>query len=101
MALDTIFALSSGAGVSGVAIIRLSGEVAFEAVADLTRSSLPAPRLASVRKFSKNQVRFDEGLVIRFPSPASFTGEDVVELHVHGESLPLMRSLNLWQPSMG
>ena len=85
MALDTIFALSSGAGVSGVAIIRLSGELAFEAVADLTRSSLPPPRLALVRKiFEKSGEILDEGLVIRFPSPASFTGEDVVELHVHG-----------------
>ena len=58
MALDTIFALSSGAGVSGVAIIRVSGELAVEAVADLTRSSLPAPRQATVRKLFENQGRF-------------------------------------------
>ena len=85
MALDTIFALASGAGVSGVAIIRLSGEQAFKTVADLTRSSLPLPRSAVLRKFfEKSGKIIDEGLVIRFPSPASFTGEDVAELHVHG-----------------
>ena len=85
MASDTIFALASGAGVSGVAIIRLSGEQAFKTVADLTRSSLPLPRSAVLRKFFEKSGRIiDEGLVIRFPSPASFTGEDVAELHVHG-----------------
>ena len=74
-----------------VAIIRLSGELAFEG-GGAYAIQFAGPRLASVKKFSKKQVRFDEGLVIRFPSPASFTGEDVVSSCSRG-SLPLMRSL--------
>jgi tRNA modification GTPase len=84
---DTIFALSSGRGRSGVAIIRLSGSGARTA---LEAISGPAPdvRQASLRKLidPTSSELLDEAVVLRFDAPASFTGEDVVELHVHGGS---------------
>lgn len=90
---DTIFALSSGAGVTaGVAIIRVSGPDARTClgkliqVKDPTTPSFPRPRYASVRKLydPDDGELLDEALVLFFPGPRSFTGEDVVELHIHG-----------------
>ncbi|TNE65118.1 MAG: tRNA uridine-5-carboxymethylaminomethyl(34) synthesis GTPase MnmE [Alphaproteobacteria bacterium] len=83
---DTIFALSSGAGVAGVAVVRLSGPASFMALERLSGKAVPAPRLASVRLLSDpaTGARLDQALVIAFKAPASFTGEDVVELHLHG-----------------
>ncbi len=81
---DTIFALSSGALPAGLAVIRLSGNQAFTAAETL------AGRLATDRKASLRTIRgrtgaiIDQGLVVGFPGPNSFTGEDCVELHVHG-----------------
>lgn len=81
---DTIFALSSGALPSGVAIVRVSGpgvRHALETIVD----SVPEPRrplLCSLR--DEGGALIDRGLVLFFPSPASFTGEDVAEFHVHG-----------------
>jgi tRNA modification GTPase len=82
---DTIFALSSGRGRAGVAVVRLSGPAAAGAVQALTGAERPKPRLASLRKFSGSDgTLIDEGLVLWFPEPGSFTGEDVAEFHVHG-----------------
>ncbi|WP_420839988.1 tRNA uridine-5-carboxymethylaminomethyl(34) synthesis GTPase MnmE [Allorhizobium sonneratiae] len=80
----TIFALSTGSLPSGVAVIRLSGPRMETVVAKLC-GSLPKPRQASLRTIhlSNGQV-LDSGLVIVFPGPASFTGEDCAEFHVHG-----------------
>lgn len=82
---DTIFALSSGRGRSGVAVIRLSGP---DARAALEAMAGPAPdaRQAVLRKLidPDGGELLDEALVLRFDAPSSFTGEDVVELHVHG-----------------
>ncbi|MDJ0930422.1 tRNA uridine-5-carboxymethylaminomethyl(34) synthesis GTPase MnmE [Breoghania sp.] len=82
---ETIYALSSGDLPSGVAVVRISGpRVRF--VVETLCGSLPAPRRASVRKLrdpAKGEV-LDEALVLFFERPASFTGEDVVEFHLHG-----------------
>lgn len=81
----TIFALASGAGVSGVAVIRISGPDAGPAIAALTGRPLPVPRQAALRRFRDGQGReIDQGLVLWFPGPHSFTGEDVAELQIHG-----------------
>ena len=82
---DTIFALSSGRGRAGVAVVRVSGPAAGGALQTLAGPQLPAPRLATLRKIRRrNGESIDDGLILWFPEPASFTGEDVVEFHVHG-----------------
>jgi len=81
---DTICALASGGLPSGVAVIRISGPAAFDAVSALI-GPLPRPRHASLRtlKSSAGDI-LDRGLVLTFPGPNSFTGEDCAELQVHG-----------------
>lgn len=84
---DTIFALSSGAGRAGVAVIRLSGPMAGATLcALLGRDILPKARHAVYAPIRdpKTDERLDDAVAIYFAGPASFTGEDVVELHVHG-----------------
>ncbi|WP_374654125.1 tRNA uridine-5-carboxymethylaminomethyl(34) synthesis GTPase MnmE [Dongia sp.] len=123
---DTIYALATPAGRSGVAIFRLSGPGAAEALQKLTAKALPAPRMAVRRRLfappleeqalppsggrsggghlggksrhlrpptqpsplkvggDVDPIPLDDALVLYFPGPASFTGEDVVELHIHG-----------------
>lgn len=84
-ASQTIYALASGAGQGGIAVLRLSGPQTADAVRSLTGKSLPAPRYASRAYFrAENGEILDDGLVLWFPAPASFTGEDVAELHIHG-----------------
>lgn len=82
----TIFALASAPGRAGVAIIRLSGPAAGSALQQLTRQALPAPRQASLRKILRTTdgALLDRAMVLWFPAPQSFTGEDVAELHLHG-----------------
>ena len=82
----TIYALSSGPGISGIAVIRVSGKNTAEVIKKLTGSKLPPPRMATLKKFNKNGGKelIDEGVIIWFPAPNSYTGEDLVELHVHG-----------------
>lgn len=81
---DTIFALSSGPPPAGVAVVRVSGpnvRFGLETIID----SIPEPRRASLQNIKDSTARLiDRGLVLFFPGPASFTGEDIVELHVHG-----------------
>jgi tRNA modification GTPase len=84
MSSDTIFALSSGPPPAGVAIIRVSGPAVRFGLETLI-DSIPEPRRAtlhSIRGSDGNTL--DHGLVLFFPAPASFTGEDVAEFHVHG-----------------
>ena len=83
---ETVFALASGAGRAGVAVVRLSGPAAGSALTSLTGCRLPPPRRATVAQLCDPQSGdlLDRGLVLWFPRPASFTGEDVVELHLHG-----------------
>ena len=82
----TIYALSSGPGVSGVAIIRISGSEAAEVIKLLTKKDLPKPRMATLRKINNINTSelIDEGIIIWFPGPESYTGEDMAEIHVHG-----------------
>ncbi len=81
---DTIFALSSGAAPSGVAVIRLSGSGVRFGLETLL-GSVPAPRQAALRTIrAPDGEILDRGLVLFFAAPASFTGEDVAELQVHG-----------------
>ena len=82
----TIYALSSGPGISGVSIIRISGPKTKDVISKLTGKKLPKPRVASLRKFNKiNQNELiDEGILIWFPGPQSYTGEDMAEFQVHG-----------------
>ena len=82
----TIYALSSGPGVSGIAVIRVSGKNTSEVIKKLTGSKLPPPRVATLKKFNKNGQKslIDEGVIIWFPGPNSYTGEDLAEFHVHG-----------------
>lgn len=80
---ETIFALSSGAPPSGVAVVRVSGpRVRF--VLETTIGSVPAPRRAVLRDIVGGDQPIDRGLVLFFPGPGSFTGEDVAEFHLHG-----------------
>ncbi|MGI9394551.1 MAG: tRNA uridine-5-carboxymethylaminomethyl(34) synthesis GTPase MnmE, partial [Boseongicola sp.] len=81
--MDTIFALATARGKSGVAVIRISGPSALTAASQLCE--LPTgPRRAALRNFRWHGELLDEGLVLSFFAPNSFTGEDVVELHTHG-----------------
>jgi len=82
----TIYALSSGSGISGIAVIRVSGKNTKEVIKKLTGSGLPRPRVATLKKFNKNGEKnlIDEGVVLWFPAPNSYTGEDLAEFHVHG-----------------
>jgi tRNA modification GTPase len=81
---ETIFALASGRGRAGVAVIRISGPNSSAALVRLT-GRLPPPRRASQARIRDDAGELlDAGLILWFPAPASFTGEDVAELHVHG-----------------
>ncbi|HVZ02713.1 MAG TPA: tRNA uridine-5-carboxymethylaminomethyl(34) synthesis GTPase MnmE [Dongiaceae bacterium] len=108
MTAGTVFALATPAGRSGIAVFRISGPQAGAALRALTGRDLPAPRCAARRRFRKpdrpvdpspkpstgpsdviddgaiDDGAIDDGLALWFPAPASFTGEDVAELHVHG-----------------
>ena len=82
----TIYALSSGPGISGVAVIRISGEETAKVIKLLTGKEIPKPRVATLRKINKINTSelIDEGLILWFPGPESYTGEDMAEIHVHG-----------------
>ncbi len=82
----TIFALASGAGKSGVSVFRISGPKAKETLRLCASASIPPPRKASFREIVNPQTKetIDKALVLFFPGPDSYTGEDVVELHTHG-----------------
>ncbi len=82
----TIYALSSGPGISGVSIIRVSGPDTKKVIEKLTGKEIPSPRIASLRKINNINTSelIDEGLIIWFPAPESYTGEDMAEFHVHG-----------------
>ena len=82
----TIYALSSGPGISGVAVIRLSGIDTSKVIKLLTGKEPPRPRVATLRKINKINTSdlIDEGLILWFPGPESYTGEDMAEIQVHG-----------------
>src|SRR5258705_8028067 len=81
---QTIFALSSGRPPSAISIVRVSGPLAGTALTSLA-GRLPAPRMAArVLLHDANEQPIDDAVVLWFPAPASATGEDVAEFHVHG-----------------
>jgi tRNA modification GTPase len=84
--MNTIYALSSGPGVAGVAVIRISGPDTSKVVRLLTGYSVPRPRVATLRKINKINTSelIDEGIILWFPGPESYTGEDMAEIQVHG-----------------
>ena len=82
----TIYALSTGPGISGVAIIRVSGKETKKVIEQLTNKKIPEPRMATLRKINKINTSelIDEGIILWFPGPESYTGEDMAEIQVHG-----------------
>jgi tRNA modification GTPase len=82
----TIYALSTGPGISGVAIIRISGDDTKKIIQSLTNHAVPEPRVATLRKINKTNTSelIDEGIILWFPGPESYTGEDMAEFHIHG-----------------
>ena len=82
----TIYALSTGPSVSGIAIIRVSGGQTKKVIKLLTNGTIPKPRKATLRKINKINTSelIDEGIILWFPGPESYTGEDMAEFHVHG-----------------
>ena len=82
----TIYALSTGPGISGIAVIRVSGKNTAKVVKKITGDKLPNPREATRRKFNyiNTNELIDEGVLLWFPGPNSYTGEDLAEFHVHG-----------------
>ncbi len=82
----TIYALSTGPGVSGIAVIRISGLETANVVKSITNKELPKPRVATLRKIKNINTHelIDEGIILWFPGPESYTGEDMAEIHVHG-----------------
>jgi tRNA modification GTPase len=82
----TIYALSTGPGVSGIAVIRISGSETLKVIELLTGKRRPNPRVATLRKINKINTSelIDEGIILWFPGPESYTGEDMAEIQVHG-----------------
>ena len=82
----TIYALSTGPVISGVAIIRVSCEDTKKVIKLLTNRAVPEPRVATLRKINKHNTSelIDEGIILWFPGPESYTGEDMAEFHIHG-----------------
>lgn len=82
---ETIYALSSAPGRAAIAVVRVSGPDAADAITKLTARPLPAPRQVRLRSIrDKDGGLIDQALVLWFPAPASETGEDVAEFHLHG-----------------
>ena len=83
-----IYALSSGKGPSGIAIIRLSGNSILGIVKSISKQTTLKEKELNICKFynPKNNVLIDEGLLLWFPAPNSYTGEDLAEFHIHGSN---------------
>lgn len=92
--LDTIYALATPPGKGGVAVVRVSGPRALDGLVSLTGKKTLPPRQAVFCKFVDPVSRetLDEGIALFFRSPASFTGEDIAEYHLHG-GMAVVRAL--------
>ena len=84
--MDTIFALASAQGKAGVAVIRVSGPLAHSAAAGMAGGDLPPRGMKLCTLRDETGSRLDDGLVLTFQAPASFSGEDVAELQIHGST---------------
>lgn len=100
---STIFAPATAPGRSGVAVIRVSGPDAGRAALAMTGRPLPQARVASLRQFRDpaNGDVLDHGMLVWFPGPRSFTGEDVAEFHIHGGRAVLGGMLDVLGQQMG
>tara|TARA_S200000501_G_scaffold162415_1_gene153073 strand:+ start:2373 stop:3743 length:1371 start_codon:yes stop_codon:yes gene_type:complete len=94
MTSDTIAAIATASGLSGIGIVRISGANALEIAKNICSASL-SPREACFTHFIDQGDIVDQGIVIYFPAPNSFTGEDVIELQGHGSNIVLNQLLNL------
>ena len=94
MASDTIAAIATASGIGGIGIVRISGTNALKIAQNICSASL-TPREACFTHFFDQGNIIDQGIVIYFPAPNSFTGEDVVELQGHGSNVVLNQLLNL------
>lgn len=92
--MDTIFALATAQGRAGVAVVRVSGP-SSHAAGRLLCGTLPEPGCFAVRALRADGELLDRALVLTFAAPHSFTGEDVIELHLHGSIAILQRVLNV------
>lgn len=93
--MDTIFAQATAGGKAGIAVIRLSGPQAIE-IAEKIAGPLPPARESALRSVvDLDSMVLDQALVLRFDQPHSFTGEDVVELHLHGSVAVVQAVLQL------
>ena len=91
---DTIAAIATAPGIGGVGIIRISGEKLLPLAQRLSQRSNIRARYAYLSSFyDHNKEVIDQGLLLFFPAPYSFTGEDVIELHIHGGPIVLNRLL--------
>ncbi len=92
-----IYALSSGKGPSGIAIIRLSGDKAIEISKTITTKANLKFREINFCKFinPKNNRMIDEGILLLFPAPNSFTGQNIAEFHIHGSNAVIKEFLNV------
>ena len=87
---DTIVAIASGAGPGGIGVVRLSGSRAENIALTLSQRRSLTPRVAHYSQFVDNNLNpIDDGILLFFPAPASFTGEDVVECQIHGSRMTL------------
>ncbi len=88
----TIYALSSGSGISGISVIRVSGPETKNVIEKLSQGRFPKPRVATLKKINKlnSKELIDEGIIIWFPGPNSYTGEDMAEFHLHGSRAVIM-----------
>ena len=93
----TIYALSTGPGISGIAVIRISGAESKEIISKLTKKPFPKKRLATLKKIFNNKTNevIDEGIILWFPGPNTYTGEDMAEFHVHGSKAVVTEIQNL------
>ena len=95
--METIAAIATASGVGGIGIIRISGSKAKSIAKKITKKSISKPRVASIRNFyefcdNKNYPKpklIDFGILLYFSAPNSFTGEDIVEMHIHGSPIAL------------
>ena len=93
----TIYALSSGPGISGIAVIRLSGNKTKIIISSITKGKFPKERMSTLKKLinpTTNEL-IDESIVIWFKGPNSYTGEDMAELQVHGSKAVVQEILNV------
>ena len=93
----TIYALSSGIGVSGIAVVRISGSETKKVISELTDKPFPIPRFATLKKVNNSNKTglIDEGIIIWYPAPNSYTGEDMAEIQVHGSRAVIKALLDL------